>query len=159
MTNWAGIMTFGVALFPTTPDKASDKLYTLLPYSAEWLGWLHYGFAALLILIFAVLAINVFTIGQEKNEDIPISLLNENNIYRLCGYSIIGFIVMIPISMEMKLFEYSTLLFEALSLFSFGLAWLIKGRALGDKGKIGEVLYREENAKASDVKSNHVVTA
>ena len=29
--------------------------------------------------------------------------------------------------------------------FFFGAAWLIKGRALGYEGKIGEKLYRERN--------------
>jgi len=73
--------------------------------------------------------------------------LNENRIYRVCGYSILVFLVMVPISSELDLFNYFTLVFEALSLFSFGIAWLIKGGALGDKGKIGKMLYRENIPK------------
>lgn len=94
------------------------------------------------------MAINVFTIGQER-DNIPKSILDENNIYRFCGYSIIIFIIMIPISKLLDLFRYSTLVLEALSLFAFGFAWLIKGRVLGDKGKIGEKLYGESNAESS----------
>jgi hypothetical protein len=145
LTNIAGILALGVALFPTNPENLKDKIYTLIPYPEKWLGWLHYSFAALLFLIFALLAINVFTIGQEKETRAPKSILNENNIYRVCGYLIILFVVLVPISEALKLFRYSTLVFEALSLFAFGIAWLVKGRALGDKGIIGEKLYQEKN--------------
>ena len=145
LTNIAGIMAIGVALLPMNPDDFAVKIYTLFPYPEKWLGWLHYGFAALLFLIMALLSINVFTIGQKNETRAPKSILNENNIYRFCGYSILVFIVMVPISEEFRLFQYSTLIFEALALFAFGSAWLIKGRALGDQGEIGRKLYQENN--------------
>lgn len=145
LTNISGIMALGVALFPTNPEDFKDKIYTLIPIPEKWLGWLHYGFAAILFLIFALLAINVFTIGQENETRTPKSILNENNIYRTCGYAIIVFVILVPISESLKLFTYSTLVLEALALFAFGIAWLIKGRALGDKGVIGQKLYQENN--------------
>jgi uncharacterized protein involved in cysteine biosynthesis len=145
LTNIAGIMAIGVALIPVTRDLESQKIYTLIPFNFDWLGWLHYGFAAMLFGIFALLAINVFTIGQNKAEDIPVSTLNENNLYRVCGIAIIILMILVPISEVFELFPYSTLILEALALFFFGTAWLIKGRALGDEGKIGEKLYREHN--------------
>src|SRR5690606_26524356 len=103
---------------------------------------LHYALAGVLFSIFALLSINFFTIGQQKNTDIPVSMFNENRIYRFCGYGIIVCVVMVPL----KLFPYSTLVFEALALWMFGISWLIKGRALGDEGVIGEKVYREHNA-------------
>lgn len=103
-----------------------------------WIG----GF---LFLILALLAINVFTISEENGPKAPKSMLNENNIYRFCGYAILVFVIMVPVAGQLKLFPYSTLVFEALSLFAFGTAWLIKGRALGDKGVIGQKLYQENN--------------
>jgi len=109
------------------------------------LCWLHYGFAALLFLILALLAINVFTLGQTNETREPKSILNENNIYRVCGYIILISVILVPVSETLKLFSYSTLVFEALALFAFGTAWLIKGRALGDHGKIGQKLYQENN--------------
>lgn len=145
LTNIAGIMAIGVALIPVTPEFESQKVYTLIPYHFSWLGWLHYGFAALLFGIFALLAINVFTIGQNRAEDIPVSTFNENHIYRFCGIAIIVLMILVPISEEFGLFNYSTLVLESLALFFFGAAWLIKGRALGDSGKLGEKLYREHN--------------
>lgn len=145
LTNIAGIMAIGVALFPMNPDDSFNKIYTLIPYPEKWLGWLHYGFAALLFLIMALLAVNVFTIGQENETQDSKSMINENNIYRFCGYSIIVFVILVPISETFKLFRYSTLILETLALFAFGIAWLIKGRALGDSGEIGKKLYQENN--------------
>jgi len=145
LTNISGIMAIGVAVFPMSPEDFAVKIYTLIPYPEKWLGWLHYGFAALLFLIMALLAINVFTIGQENEIRDPKSILNENNIYRCCGYSIIVFVILVPISESFKWFRYSTLILEALALFAFGIAWLIKGRALGDSGEIGKKLYQENN--------------
>lgn len=146
LTNIAGIMAICVALVPMNPDDFTVKIYTLIPYPEKWLGWLHYSFAALLFLIMALLSINIFTIGQKNEMRDPKSILNENNIYRFCGYSILVFVVMVPVSETLKLFTYSTLIFESLALFSFGIAWLIKGRALGDKGMIGKKLYQENNS-------------
>ncbi|KRD08204.1 hypothetical protein ASE21_16060 [Flavobacterium sp. Root901] len=145
LTNVAGIMALGVALVPTNPEEISQKIYTIIPSTAKWLGWLHYGFAAMLFLILALLAIHVFTIGQEKDPREPKSILHENNIYRACGYIILASVVLVPVSESLKLFSYSTLVFEALALFAFGTAWLIKGRVLGDQGKIGQKLYQENN--------------
>ncbi|MFB9078923.1 hypothetical protein ACFFLS_10510 [Flavobacterium procerum] len=150
LTNIAGIMAIGVALVPTNPDDFSQKIYTIIPLTVKWLGWLHYGFAALLFLLLALLAINVFTIGQENETREPKSILNENNIYRTCGYTILVAVIMVPLSAGLKLFSYSTLVFEALALFAFGTAWLIKGRALGDQGKIGQKLYQENNPVATE---------
>ncbi len=150
LTNLAGFMAIGVALIPVNPEFDHQKIYTLIPLSYDWLGWLHYAFAALLFGIFSLLAINVFTIGQEINEGIPVSTLNENNIYRFCGYSIIILMLLVPVSENLRLFNYSTLILESLALFLFGIAWLIKGRALGDEGKIGEKLYRERNLEGTE---------
>lgn len=147
LTNFAGLMAFGVALFPTSADDCNQKVYSLVSSCEPWLGWLHYTCAGLLFATFANLAINVFTIGQKADAAAKKSWMNENNIYRFCGYSIFFFIVMIPVSSYFTLFKNATLVFEALSLFAFGTAWLIKGRILGDKGKIGEKVYRECNAK------------
>jgi hypothetical protein len=145
LTNIAGVMALGVALIPTNPEDFSQKIYTIIPLTEKWLGWIHYGLAAILFLILALLAINVFTIGQENETRAPKSILNENNIYRVCGYSILVSVILVPVADQLKLFSYSTLVFEAIALFAFGIAWLIKGRALGDQGKIGQKLYQENN--------------
>lgn len=146
LTNIAGVLALFVALFPTNPGDCTEKIYTLIPRCATWLGCLHFLFAALLFLILAVISINVFTIGQNtENKEIPVSILNENYLYRGCGYAIILFVILIPVFDKLKLFQSSTLVLEALALIAFGMAWLIKGRFLGDRGRVGRVLYRERN--------------
>lgn len=145
LTNIAGYMAFGIALFPTNPDHWDEKIFTLIPLNMKFLGYIHYGFAAIFFFILAIISINVFTIGQKANEQIPVSMFNENYIYIICGYLILLFIIMVPIFSILHVFPSSTLLFEALALFSFGISWLIKGRALGDKGKVGVRIYREVN--------------
>lgn len=150
LTNIAGVMAFGVALIPVNPELEQQKIYTLIPYNWSWLGYLHYGFATGLFGIFALLALKVFTIGQEQNDAIPVSKLNENYIYQFCGIGIIVCMILVPVSEYFELFEYSTLVLEALILFLFGAAWLIKGRALGDEGKIGEKVYREHNLENTE---------
>lgn len=143
-------MAIGVALVPVNPQYDHLKIFTLFPFNYDWIGWVHYAFAALLFGTFSLLAINVFTIGQESNEDISMSPLNENNIYRFCGFSIIILMLLVPVLENLRLFNYSTLILESLALFLFGIAWLIKGRALGDEGKIGEKIYREHNVQDTE---------
>jgi hypothetical protein len=150
LTNIAGIMAVGVALIPVTPGVEVENILTLIPYDFPWLGGFHYAFAALLFGSFALLAINVFTIGQKEAEDIPVSTMNENHIYRFCGIAIIILVILVPVSEIWELFRYSTLILESLALFFFGTAWLIKGRALGDKGKLGEKIYREHNVEGTE---------
>ena len=150
LTNIAGVMAIGVALIPVNPEFDQEKVHTLIPYTYSWLGWVHYACAAILFGIFSILALNVFTLGQEENEEIPLSTLNENNIYRFSGISIIFLMLLVPVSEKLEVFKYSTLVLEAFALFLFGVAWLIKGRALGDKGEMGEKLYREHNVQDTE---------
>ncbi len=146
LTNIAGVMAFGVALVPTNPvDCETEKVYTLFPFCYDAIGWIHYGFAGLFFVILAIICINVFTIGQKKTSDIPVSALNENKIYRWCGYAMLFFCAMVPVIGFISDFPYWTLIFEALALIAFGISWLIKGRIIGDKGAIGEMLYREHH--------------
>lgn len=144
LTNIAGLMAIGVAFVPTNPLKEGAKVYSLIDLTETWVGYLHYGFAASLFLAFSLLAINVFTIGQ-KHDATRASTLNENNIYRFCGFAILVLIALVPVFAKLKLIPCSTLIIEAVCLLLFGIAWLIKGRALGDKGKIGAILYSENN--------------
>jgi uncharacterized membrane protein len=143
LTNIAGAMAIGIAFLPTNPNSSTDKIYSLIPLSHEWLGWLHLIFAAIFFLTLSIISINVFTIGQKENHDIPFHVANENNIYRCCGYFMLVLIVATPICEYFKVFTNSTFYLEALMLFAFGFSWLVKGRVFGDKGKIGRIVYRE----------------
>lgn len=144
LTNLAGVMAFGIAFFPTCPNDCAEKVDTLVPACEGWLGLLHYGFAGVFFLILALISLAVFTIGQ-RNEAHEHSAWNENNIYRICGWLIILFMILTFLFEQFKVFPYSTLIFEALMLFAFGTSWLVKGRILGDKGAIGRKVYNEIN--------------
>jgi len=143
MTNLAGIMAMGVALVPTNPNSCSEKIYTIIPFCINFLGVIHYLFATVFFVILAIISYVIFTIGQKENKQIPLSLLNENNIYKICGIAIIVFASMIPICDILNFFPKATLVLEGLALTAFSTSWLVKGRFLGDKGKIGRMLYRE----------------
>ena len=145
MTSLAGIMALGVAWVPTNPADCCEKIYTLIPICAKVIGCLHYFIAGGFFFILAIISIVIFTIGQNQDMSLKVRLLNENNIYKTCGFAIIFCIILIPICDALNLFSSSTLILEALALIAFGTSWLIKGRVLGDKGKVGMILYREKN--------------
>jgi hypothetical protein len=145
LTNFAGYMAFGIAFFPMNPDSWAEKIYTLVPLHFKILGYIHYTFAALFFLILAIISLSVFTIGQNTDKNLTVSWLNENHIYKICGYLMLVFIALVPVFALVHVFSCSTLVFEALALFSFGISWLIKGRALGDKGLVGKKIYMEFN--------------
>ena len=140
LTNLAGVMLLGVALFPTDPG-CFQKIYSLIYCTAPWLGGLHYFFAGVFFISLSFISLFVFVIGQKETEDLPEHPLNENNIYRICGIIMLLCLVLIAFTH----FHHSTFLFEAIALFAFGTSWLIKGRGLGDRGRLGRVLYRERN--------------
>jgi len=147
LTNIAGVMAFGVALVPTNPEFDYQKIYTLIHSTNCIWGWVHYGFAAGLFSIFALLSISVFTLGQRRDIQKK-SIWDENHIYVACGITILVSIVCIVVADYIfPEWDYYTFLFEAISLFAFGISWLIKGRALGSEGVIGEKLYGETSNK------------
>ncbi|MGE5457167.1 MAG: hypothetical protein ACM3RX_02310 [Methanococcaceae archaeon] len=145
LTNIAGVLALLIALFPTNPETCSEKIYTIAPWCLEWLGWLHYSFAGIFFIILAYISIRIFTLGQKVEKGTSDKPLNENNIYKFCGSIILVCVILTPVSARLELFPCSTLVLETIALLAFGTTWLIKGRALGDKGKIGRVLYRENN--------------
>jgi len=145
MTNLAGAMALGVALMPTNPGTCAEKIYTIIPFCNDFLGWFHYIFAGCFFLILALMSLFTFTLGQKNVQENTPDRFNENTIYRICGCAIIAFIIMVPVCQYLLPFPHSTLFFETLTLLAFGISWLIKGRALGDKGRLGQMLYRENN--------------
>ncbi len=145
LTNIAGFMAFGIAIFPTDPLEGTCKLFTLVTHNHEFWKWLHYAFAAIFLLVLALISYCVFPIGQMKIEGHNPSVVNENFIYKTCAIFMLICIGLIPLFDSLKVFNSSTLVLEAIAMFMFGMSWLVKGRALGDKGRVGEVLYNERN--------------
>jgi hypothetical protein len=147
LTNIAGLMAFVVAFVPTEPETGDLHLYSLIPLYHPYMNLIHLLSAATLFISFSILSFFAFTEGS-KMETRP-GLMHENNIYRFCGLGIVLSILIILVFMWnkdlYKLVPHMTLYMETLALFFFATSWLIKGRALGDTGKMGRMIYSENN--------------
>jgi hypothetical protein len=152
MTNLAGIMALGVALFPTNPECCSEKIYVLIPCCVKWFGCLHYIFAVPFFIILAIISLVIFPILQNVDKSIRISFWNENHFYSFCGIMIFICLVLIVVSKCLNILPYSVFWLEAVALAVFGIAWLVKGRILDSEcfwgkkinDKINEKVYREK---------------
>src|SRR5436305_1973099 len=123
----AGVFAIGTALFPTTPahDPTSQ---------AKVIGFLHYAFAALLFLTFAYFSLMLFT-RTAPNKTPTRQKLHRNKVYRVCGYTILGCILLIA---AVKLLPVRPLVdrfrpvfwLETVAIVTFGLAWFTKGEAI-----------------------------
>jgi hypothetical protein len=128
----ACVFAVGVALFPTTPDvcaTSEDKL----------IGRVHLTFAALLFLTFAYFSLFLFTQTASDKSPTP-RKLQRNTVYRVCGYTILGSILLIVVVMLPSVHSFVAPLtpvfwLESLAVVSFGVSWLVKGETiLKDQG-------------------------
>jgi len=112
----------GTALFPTAPDGNSCKL--------ERIYCVHPGFASALFLTLAFFSLFLFTktkpgqiLSKEKQRRIK--------IYKVCGYIMFGSIVVVPATYYFSDAErqalHPVLWLEAISVWAFGVSWLVKG--------------------------------
>jgi hypothetical protein len=143
LTNIAGIMAIGVAFFPTNPECCSEKIYVLIPYCDEWLGYMHFVFAVPFFIILAIISFLIFPMLQNIDLKLTKSCCNENNIYMLCGVLISVAILLIAVFMLLGIYPRSVFWLEAIALAAFGTGWLIKGRFFGSEGNWGINCYRE----------------
>jgi hypothetical protein len=138
VSNIAGVFAFGVAIFPTAFDGfnggGSDcqfiQLTTVSPIPPV-IGYLHFGFAALLFGCFVIFCMRIF---QESDLGIiDQKKIRRNKIYKTCGIIIIFSIVaMAGITIcrritHQAIFPYYIFTFETTSLLAFGFSWLLKG--------------------------------
>ena len=127
MNNLAGIFALGVVSFPTTSDNfILDSLRNFL--SSEFIGWVHYGFAASFFIVLALMSMVNFRRSEEqglfgKGPDDPFFLW--------CGIAMIACLVLVPVCSQIDWLQkiHSTFILEAIALFSFGISWLKKGKA------------------------------
>jgi hypothetical protein len=126
----ASIFALLVALFPTTPGPACT-IRASGGYS--WVGIVHLTSASLLFLTFAYMSIFLFT----KSAGNPtVQKAKRNILYRICGYVILVSLILILTfalndHLNSKFYKYNPIFYlEALTLWAFGLSWLIKGEFL-----------------------------
>jgi hypothetical protein len=122
----ACILAIGVALFPEAPAGATSQQKTI--------GMLHWTLAALLFLTLAYFSLFLFTETNPEKKPTD-QKLQRNKVYRACGYTILGSILLIFVLTRPQIethVESLTPVFwlESLAVVAFGVAWLIKGETI-----------------------------
>lgn len=125
----AGALAIVVALFPTTPGVPASALTA----TARAVGWVHQVCAAALFLLLAGFCFFLFTRTDPAKARVPERRIH-NGIYRTCGGVILGAVVLAVASAALPRPVRDTVkpLFwcEAVAVFAFGVAWLVKGAAI-----------------------------
>jgi hypothetical protein len=129
LSTLAGVFAILVALFPTLPPTA------LTPHPSDTqttLGILHLCFAAGLFGVLAFFCLRLFRDTRDPRERQDARI--HSWVYRLCGWAIVGSIVVIAAAGVLH-FAWDfpltlTYLGEAVSVFAFGVAWLVKSEAI-----------------------------
>jgi hypothetical protein len=123
MSAIAGVCAFGVALCPT--DLVKDHV-TLI-------GGLHFTFAASLFLILAWFSLLQF---PKSKKPVPTrNKLKRNKIYRICGFIMLGALILIAVTKLTSLEEtlaslHPVFWLEAICLQAFGVSWMVKGEVI-----------------------------
>jgi len=132
----AGIAAFvfalGIAFFPATSQVVKDcgTLCLHVEYHS-WIRIVHLVSAALYFITLSVISLFLFTRTDPENVVFTEEKRKRNMLYRICGYIIIGSLVLIAAYMLWidPLFEQFHPIFwlETLALVAFGISWLVKG--------------------------------
>ncbi|MCD6555787.1 MAG: hypothetical protein J7K64_01215 [Bacteroidales bacterium] len=132
----AGIAAFvfalGIAFFPATSQMVKDCGTLCLHVEHHpWIRIVHLVSAALYFITLSVISIFLFTRTDPENVVFTEEKRKRNILYRICGYIIIGSLVLIAAYMLWidPLYEQYHPIFwlETLALVSFGVSWLVKG--------------------------------
>jgi hypothetical protein len=124
----ACVFAVGVSLFPTAPD-CTDCLYSHFAATAHGI------FAALLFLTLSYFSLVLFT-KTDPTKHPTREKLQRNAVYRVCGYIMLGCIVLTPLSLYVEPFKTVLERFkpvfwlEAIAIFAFGISWFTKGEAI-----------------------------
>jgi hypothetical protein len=127
--NLACFFAVGVALFPTSPDGATETGVILI-------GVVHAIFAVLLFLTLIYFCLFLFT---KTDPLLPPTKqkLQRNRVYRACGYTmsvcilLICIYVFLPRDLASLFTAYKPVYWlEALAILAFGISWFTKGEAI-----------------------------
>jgi hypothetical protein len=125
----AGLAAILVAIFPTTPDSSTTDVSD----ADKWIGRIHYSSAAVLFGLLAVFCLFLFT-RVDRRKRVTERKHVRNRIYRACGIVIAAAGVVALASNLLSDATYDRykplLICEALAVFAFGVAWLVKGETI-----------------------------
>ena len=132
--NLACIFALSVAFFPTS---VAEPILPCIPYSFEnhIISSIHFISAGGFFLVIAYFSIFLFT---KKDQNPTKMKLKRNKLYRVCGYIILGCILLIAVYSICQRFNYCQNLqkydpvfwLESLALWAFGISWLTKGNTI-----------------------------
>ncbi len=131
--NLACIFALGVAFFPTS---ITEPLTHCIPATIDTqiLSSLHFVSAALFFLVLAYFSLVLFTKGSKEPSK---RKLKRNMLYRICGYTMLGCLLLIALYFIFLERRYTVLencdpvfWLETIALWAFGISWLTKGKSL-----------------------------
>jgi ABC-type branched-subunit amino acid transport system permease subunit len=137
--NLSGVFALGVVIFPTyfsTEYKTNVGIFLLNDRISDII---HMTFAALLFLSLSYTSIFLFT--KSRGGRVSKAKRKRNIVYRICGIIMLFSIVLIITYM---VFLQKTiiskikpvLILESISLISFGISWLVKGKTFSKKKRV-----------------------
>jgi hypothetical protein len=137
ITNIGGIAAILVVIFPTSCSGSNSEFienmipsgyYPLYGHNSHVLNTVHLLSAGLFLFVMGWMSFFRFTKGNKAKKKII------NRIYRFAGCVIWGSIgiLFFEFTMDFQLSDYDVFVLETASVLSFGIAWLIKGKALKD---------------------------
>jgi len=122
----AGIMAFGIALFPTAPSGLEIAKIGLFSVPVGISAVLH---TICAVLFFGLLALNILWLFTKGESGTPKKKLR-NLIYMICGWGIVGSFALTAIGLIFNFHDMWIWIMEAVMLILFGGAWLTKGKAI-----------------------------
>jgi hypothetical protein len=130
----AGILIFIVAFVPTpfSTESPCNCGPTPICHCSNILGWIHFGSAALFFLSMGYLSI--FRFRRDKNPEDRQKVVRYF-IYLICGiviWAVLLFAGFMIFFFDVK--DHFVFWIEVVLLLSFGISWLVKGKALVDLG-------------------------
>jgi hypothetical protein len=133
MANISGICLIGVAIFPSTTFGAEVVKVGIFQIDDNISGIIHTILACTCFVCLAFICLFLFT--KHGNENLTKGKTIRNTIYIVCGIvMILGmvFAELAPAIFTAKVLKSlkPTLLSETILLFAFGIAWLVKGKAI-----------------------------
>lgn len=143
ITTIGGILIMLTAIFPTPFDGSDVSCPTPICYfNVDWPGYIHFGSASLFFGLMGALAYYNFTKLESDNQEPSPGKIKRNAFYRFCAWGMWITLVLTLCGYLMKeysveyghYFQYSVFFGELVMLQFFGLAWLVKGKALYDIG-------------------------
>ena len=123
LTIISGISALGIIVFPCGHDGITKTGLLGLDCSTSFI--IHCTFACLMFISFAIMVGYNFTRGKKADEATREKLVR-NKIYFICSGVIVAFMVNQVISACCGFAGYWTLINEAVMLWAFSFAWLVK---------------------------------